>query len=391
MNNTRVREFGNCNNRGFSLVELSIVLAIIGVLTLAIPNISTVVQQVFTAENDKQVLSNAESAIKGFLIAQNRLPCPDSDNDGNENCGATIQSGTLPYRTLKLSSAVKNASGQKIAYSVYRNANSTLSLDTDLASLKDRYRPLLPNSESSTVSNGLDFCWALKTAITVANSNSFSYVGSSSNPINQAYILVSPGSLNANEAGTVFDGINQIGNIGFELPDKVIDANYDDTVRSKGFSELAGELKCAALIGRANGLARTSSAMYDITRINDYNVSFRALALNVHEGNVDQAEFNMALATADAAIYAAQTVIAIAAGAESLGAAVAAIAIPAVAAGALTVKGLIDAANGLADAKDARDVASAQKTEADAQKVEIDALYAAKLAKAKAIDAKGWF
>lgn len=391
MKNTRVRKLGHHNNHGFSLIELSIVLVIIGVLSLAIPAITPVLQQVFTSENDKQVLDDAEGAIKGFLIAQNRLPCPDSDNDGNENCTSTVHSGTLPYRTLKLSSPVMNIFGQKIAYSVYRNANGTANLDADLASLKDRYRPLLPNSESSTISNGLDFCWALKTAIKVANSNAFSYVGSSSSPINQAYILASPGSLNANEAGTVFDGINQIGNIGFELPDKVIDANYDDTVRSKGFSELAGELKCAALIGRANGSARTSVAMYDITRINDYNVSFRALALDVHEGNVDQAEFNMALATADAAIYAAQTVIAIAAGAESFGVAVAAIAIPAVAAGALTAKGLIDAANGLSDAKDARDVAAAQKTEADAQKVDIDALYAAKLAKAKAIDAKGWF
>ncbi|WP_321325808.1 type II secretion system protein [Thiomicrorhabdus sp.] len=376
---------------GFSLIELSIVLAILGVMFLAIPAVIPTIQQIFVAENDEQTLDRAESSIKGFLKAQSRFPCPDSNADGIEDCGAGVDAGLLPYKTLKLSSPVKNGFGQPIAYSVYRKSNASANLDADLASLKNRFSPILPNAESSTNSNGLDFCWALKNAIAAPNSNQFSYVGSSSSPYNQAFVLASPGASNANNAGTFFDGINQIDSKGFELPNKVIDSTYDDTVKSVGFAELAGELQCSSLLGRVNGAARTSYAMYDLQRLMDYTVGFRALALNVHEGNVDQAEFVEALAIADAAIYAAQTVIAIAAGAESFGVAVAAIAIPAVAAGALTVKGLIDAANGLSDAKKARDVASAQKTEADAQKVDIDTLYAQKLAKTKALDSKGWF
>jgi len=376
---------------GFSLVELSVVLAVIGVLFLAIPAITPVLQQLFVSEKDDVVIEKANSAVKGFLVAQNRLPCPDSDADGNENCAAGVHAGTLPYRTLKLSSPVKNGFGQELAYTVYRNANATVGLDMDLASSKDRYQPLLPNSETSTVTNGLDFCWALKRAITATASNTYAYVGSSTAPINQAYALATAGSMNANETGSVFDGINQIGGTGFELPSKAKDASYDDTVKSVGFSELAGEMQCSSLIGKVNGATRTSFAMYDISRVTDFNTRFRQLALDVHEGNVDQAEFNMALAVADAAIYAAQTVIAIAAGAESFGAAVAVIAVPAVAAGALTAKGLIDAANGLDDAKSSRDTATAQRNEANTQKTQIDALYAAKLTEAKALDAKGWF
>ena len=377
--------------KGFSLIELAIVLAILGVLFLAVPSITPTIQKMFIAENDEQTLAKADDAIKGFLKANSRFPCPDSDDDGFENCAAGVDAGLLPYKTLKLSSPVKNGFGQVIAYSVYRNSSATASLDADLASLKNRFSPILPDGEVSINSNGLDFCWALKNAIDDSSSNSYSYVGSSSNPINQAYVLASPGASNANGIGSIFDGINQLNSKGFELPSKVIDSEYDDTVKSIGFAELAGDLQCSTLIGRANSAARTSFAMYDVQRLMDYTVDFRALALSVHEGNVDQAEFVMALATLDAAIYVAQTVIAIAAGAESFGVAVAAIAIPAVAAGVLTAKGLIDAANGLDDANKARDVADAQKSEADAQKVDIDALYVAKLAKAKAIDAKGWF
>jgi len=376
---------------GFSLIELSIVLAILGVMFLAVPSVIPTIKQIFVADNDVQTLDRAESSIKGFLKAQSRLPCPDSNADGIEDCGVGVDVGLLPYKTLKLSSPVKNGFGQPIAYSVYRKSSSTANLDADLASLKNRFSPILPNAEVSTNSNGLDFCWALKNAIGTTNSNSFSYVGSSSTPYNQAFVLASPGASNANNAGTFFDGINQINSRGFELPNKVIDSNYDDTVRSVGFAQLAGELQCSTLIGRVNSSARTRFAMYDLKRLMDYTVDFRALALNVQEGNVKQAEFVQALAILNAAIYTAQTVIAIAEGAESFGVAVAAIAVPAVTAGLLTAKGLIDAANGLSDAKAARDVASAQKTEANAQKVDIDALYLAKLAEAKAVDAKGWF
>lgn len=378
-------------NEGFSLIELAVGLAVLGIIFLAIPSITPTIQKLFVAENDEQTLNKASSAIKGFLKANSRFPCPDSNADGFENCAAGIDSGVLPYKTLKLSAPVKNGFGQPIAYSVYRKSSATVSLDADLASLKNRFSPILPNAEVSTHSNGLDFCWALKNAIGSVNSNSYSYVGSSANPYNQAYVLASPGASNANNLGTIFDGINQINSKGFELPNKVIDSTYDDSVKSVGFAELAGDLQCSTLIGRVNSAARTSFAMYDVQRLMDYTVDFRALALDVHEGNVDQAEFVDLLAKLDAAIYLAQTIIAIAEGAESFGVAVAAIAIPAVAAGALTAKGLIDAANGLSDAKEARDVAAAQKVEAAAQKVDIDALYTAKLAEAKAIDAKGWF
>lgn len=381
----------NQRQNGFSLVELSIVLAVIGAMFLAIPAIAPTVQNMFVAENDAQTVAKSNSAIKGFLKAQGRFPCPDSTGDGDENCAANVQSGRLPYKTLKLASPVINSFGQPIAYSVYRNSNSSVNLDADLASLKNRFSPLLPNSEVSNVFNGLDFCWALKTAINTPATNSLSYVGTSATPINQAYVIASPGGQNADDTGGFFDGSNQQGGVGFELPDRRIDAGYDDTVYSVGFAQLAGELNCSTLLGKVNGAARTAFAMHDISRVIDFTVDFRTLAVSVHDGNVDQAEFNEILAILNAAIYVGQTVIAIAAGAESFGAAVAAIAIPAVLAGALTTKGLIDTVTAVTAAKDARAIAASQLSEAQAQKQTIDALYTAKLAKVKSLDAKGWF
>lgn len=129
--NTRLKRF----NSGFSLVEMAIVMAIIGLLLGGLlPTISSQVEQSRRNEARKQ-MDEIRSALMGFAISNSRLPCPDTDNDGSENIAAPVTTnntpsagqstkkyscsasgGTLPYN--QLGSASLDSFGSAFVYSV---------------------------------------------------------------------------------------------------------------------------------------------------------------------------------------------------------------------------------------------------------------------------------
>lgn len=122
--------------RGFSLVELSVVILIIGiVMTMGIG--------AWTANLENQALAatvQRQAAIKdalaGYVRRNSRLPCPDNDftaPDGIENrttandpataCSARF--GLLPYVTLGLArDAVRDGWGNFFSYHVSNTANT---------------------------------------------------------------------------------------------------------------------------------------------------------------------------------------------------------------------------------------------------------------------------
>jgi prepilin-type N-terminal cleavage/methylation domain-containing protein len=70
---------------GFSLVELSIVLVVIGLLLGGvIGGVTALIQSAQSREADKELELIRESLI-GFLVENGRLPCADTDGDGIEN------------------------------------------------------------------------------------------------------------------------------------------------------------------------------------------------------------------------------------------------------------------------------------------------------------------
>ena len=74
------------NNQGFSLLELSVVLLIIGLLLggLLMP-LSSQIEQRQRAQTQVQ-LDEARDVLYGFVLKNHRLPCPDCSTDTTGNC-----------------------------------------------------------------------------------------------------------------------------------------------------------------------------------------------------------------------------------------------------------------------------------------------------------------
>lgn len=93
--------------RGFSLIELAVVLVIIGLLVGGgIAAISATTEQTRRSEQ-KRLFNDVREALYGFAMANGRLPCPDTDADGeadgeeDDPGGPCVQTeGRLPWATL---------------------------------------------------------------------------------------------------------------------------------------------------------------------------------------------------------------------------------------------------------------------------------------------------
>lgn len=373
--------------QGFSLLELTIVLLVIGstvfIARTMIPSVKDKTageQQNSSFQTTSPVLQFTETQLLGFILSHNRLPCPDTNNDGHEDCGtggAVNQVGTLPYRTMKLPQPALNEHQNELRYGVYRNPNALVSQDMDLArSAIDRFSPLLPPELEGRTSvdispfNALDFCWALRTAarLGVQNSN-FTYVGPQAQALNQAFVLADPGRKDANDNGSLFDGSNGNG-LGFELPDSIQTRIYDDRVLSVGFYRLAARLRCPEIIASANGAARTAYAAYDQAVLTEFYTDLMRHAHNEAIDGIVMASVGLAIATADVAIAAGQTAISIAdavisrGGAAGVGAVIAVIATAASAAGLGTaIYSEVEAVKGEKSAKTSKEDAIQTSTD----------------------------
>src|SRR5690606_16859435 len=85
--------------RGFSLVELAVALAIAALLTVLLVNLLPLGHQILEAERQQQELAQAEQALLGYMRSHGHLPGADADGNGRAD-GAT--SGWLPVADLGL-------------------------------------------------------------------------------------------------------------------------------------------------------------------------------------------------------------------------------------------------------------------------------------------------
>jgi prepilin-type N-terminal cleavage/methylation domain-containing protein len=134
--------------RGFSLVELSIVVLVIGiVLTMGIGAwTANLENQAHAATAQRQVA--IKDALSGYVRRNNRLPCPDNNfaaPDGVENrttagdptTACSVAFGILPYATLGIArDAARDGWGNFLSYHVSNTnvtvaANGSWSANTD--------------------------------------------------------------------------------------------------------------------------------------------------------------------------------------------------------------------------------------------------------------------
>lgn len=120
------------NVAGFSLVEMAIVLAIVGLLLGALlPTLSSQIEQQRRTETRKY-MDEVRDALLGYAIANKRLPCPAANDNGSAQATCTTtasQFGKLPYKDLGVTD--KDAFGSVLVYAVTKEfAVNTFTLNT---------------------------------------------------------------------------------------------------------------------------------------------------------------------------------------------------------------------------------------------------------------------
>ncbi|MCF6319130.1 MAG: hypothetical protein L3J83_07625, partial [Proteobacteria bacterium] len=276
---------------GFSLWELSIVMLIMIGLFVALVNVMPYIVKRENVEVNNQALFKVDQQLLGFIAAYNRLPCPDSGNDGIEDCANNNSSGSIPYKTLGLNEDYAGVGSIPITYAVFRNAGSL----ADLTNITDLFNPTDSHGTITTLNNinGLDFCTALANGEASTFSASFAHIVMpiSGTQIAVPYVIVTAGLTNADGIDNAFDGRNSTAALDFESANKNHNANYDDTVLTRSFDELASTLNCDTAQNSLNLLADAKAT---------------------HEENIAQADNLRANAELAAFILGAQIVLGIA-------------------------------------------------------------------------------
>jgi prepilin-type N-terminal cleavage/methylation domain-containing protein len=202
------------NSRGFTLIEIAIVMVIIGVLAGGGVSLMGMLTKRKARTETIDYLEQAQAALISFADINGRLPWVDTSGDGLENAGAT--SGSLPFQTLRLSPT--DPYKRTLRYEF--NANLGTSLTASCSALR------------AGLSGGPD--------VVDADGTPASF------PI--AAILVSAGTMDADSDGNVFDDIitgthlgdNRDGNPNYIRHPSV--DNFDDLVVYLGENKLYGEI-----------------------------------------------------------------------------------------------------------------------------------------------------
>ena len=275
---------------GFSLWELSIVMLIMIGLFVALINVMPYIVKREHVELDNSILVKMDDQLMGFIATFNRLPCPDNNNNGLENCGGSNSTGTIPYKTLGLNEDYAGIGSIPVRYAVFRNSG----IGADLANITDLFNPTDSHATVTTLNNinGLDFCTAISNAKASSFQSTFAHIilpDGSTKAV--PYVIVTAGLANLDGGTSPFEGRNETNSLDFESANKEHNASYDDSVFTKTFDELASSLNCDTAQKSLNLLADAKAT---------------------HIENLAQAESIKAGATLAAVIIGLQIVVGIA-------------------------------------------------------------------------------
>jgi prepilin-type N-terminal cleavage/methylation domain-containing protein len=222
--------------QGFSLVELTVVLIVIGALSL-LANFAFSGADVTRSAQRQAASANAvREALRYFMLVNRRLPCPDFDGNGYEDCATAGERGFAPYLTLGLDDAPHD----RMRYTVYRNG-----APDDVTTLAER----TGDTEGQPDYLGYGDTVATLAAIPVALDTGHLHVaavdaGGASDCVlatHPAFVLIAPGADRDGDDNSL-DGINANSSACVASPLQASSPDYDDFVAVESADALIGWL-----------------------------------------------------------------------------------------------------------------------------------------------------
>ncbi len=215
------------NKRGFTLIEMAVVLIIVGIVISIVATILPSLIQSARIKKARAILEKVDYAVEGYLTANGRLPYADSDGDGTGDTGTYF--GDLPYRDLGLSAGV-DAWNNIMKYGVYQDL---------------------------TTSTPTTFCAILQSAATSAFDSAKLHINQNGALTNMAYVIVSGGPKDLDNSNGFFDGRNGDDNSEFDDPTRITNttpgSGYDDLMLARSFNEVSGIQGCSGGTGGGGG------------------------------------------------------------------------------------------------------------------------------------------
>ncbi|MQM36491.1 hypothetical protein KBTX_00475 [wastewater metagenome] len=276
---------------GLGLVETLLITLLVGGALVA----GTLWLQIHTASGQAReqadILRQADRALLGFATAHYRLPCPDTDGDGLEDCSGGAIKGALPWRDLGVEDPALRARIRQLAYMVDRTG-------ADLASAANRFDPgSVGTAEFRTVDDdGLvghdggdnefrvfdnvgtpDLCLGISRA---ANASAPTVGGAGGSPV--AYAIAHPGSRDMDGSGGLFDGENAAAGPVMADPGRAAGSGYDDRVVQRSHGRLSEALNCSSLILSLEGLSLGVSAVDEVHSQQEWLIGSSSVAAAVN-------------------------------------------------------------------------------------------------------------
>ncbi|MDY6878700.1 MAG: LamG-like jellyroll fold domain-containing protein [Thermodesulfobacteriota bacterium] len=243
------RPLKSCDRSGFTLIEMAVVIVIAGIIISIVATVLPSLIQTAKIKQARAILEKTDYALQGYLIANNRLPCPDSTGDGHAdpNDGGDCSSyiGNIPYLSLGLSNG-NDPWGNPIRYAVYGAAGGDPMIDltnlfADAVTFCDNGLTLAANEiaagDDGTAGTGDDGFISTKLYTTFTDLND---VPNPSTNAGQAYVLVSGGPKDLSAPAGFFDDLNDALDLQFDAPNKQQSQTYDDLIVARSVNYLAG-------------------------------------------------------------------------------------------------------------------------------------------------------
>ena len=270
--------------RGFSLVELTVVLVVLGLVSILLVRFLSTANEERREVAGRDLLTRADDALLAFAMANGRLPCPAAAGSGTEDC-TLGQVGRLPYVTLGL----PDANARLVRYGVMRRPGARKE-DADLAVAIDRFDPMQVIAGGTAtelplgVVNGIDLCWAVRTAQQAPADVAYVHVtrpdATSSIADNVAYALALPreGAFTSHQAGST---------PAFDSPRRPRSATYRDRVVAVGLDQMWARMRCGDNVAAASHAHFNAAASVALMHqsLRDYKTQL-AIADKLADANV---------------------------------------------------------------------------------------------------------